>query len=234
MAFWHAQRRWMRSFTLIGLVIVSLAGCGSTPSQPPAATIAAAPLPADWQRVDVRELSLALPPEWVLTSPEELDVSGAVTEMAAQNPQLQTLLEQGQVALGSGQVQLIAYDVAPERIDATGFPTNLRVGQQTFTDAPALSAVSDANEQELRATAGFSDVERATALLGDQQTTRLRSTLRVNNPLGEPIQLALEQYLVLRGKELYIMTLTTPAGQQEFYRPIFDQILATMRLEPAP
>ena len=234
MAALHFPRTWMRFFGLMGFVVVYLTACGSAPAQTPTATIAAAPLPVDWQRIDLGKLTLALPAEWVLTSPEELDVSNAVTEMAVQNPQLKAVLEQGRIALGSGQVQLIAYDVAPERLGATAFPTNLRVGQQTFAEAPTLNAVSDANEQELRATAGFSDVERTAIMLGDQSATRLRSTLRVNDPLGEQLQLTLEQYLVLQDKELYIITLTTPTSQQAAYRPIFDQILATTRLEPAP
>ncbi|PLS77153.1 MAG: hypothetical protein CYG59_25375, partial [Chloroflexi bacterium] len=129
MARWHFQHNWLRWLGLLGFMIVLIAGCGSTPAPAPTATIAAAPLPADWQRVELAELSLALPPEWVLTAAEELDVNDAVTEMAAQNPELKALLDQGRTALGSGQVQLIAFDVAPERIDPSGFPTNLRVGQ---------------------------------------------------------------------------------------------------------
>ncbi len=233
MARWHFQHNWLRWLGLLGFMIVLIAGCGSTPAPAPTATIAAAPLPADWQRVELAELSLALPPEWVRTAAEDLDVSDAVTEMAAQNPELQALLDQGRTALGSGKVQLIAFDVAPERIDPSGFPTNLRVGQQTFAEAVSLAAISDANEQELRTTAGFSAVERAAVMLGEQPATRLRSRLQINNAVGAPMQLILEQYLLLRGQELFIVTLTTPTGREQTYRPIFDQILATIRLKPA-
>ena len=233
MARGHFQRNWLHWLGLMGCVIVLIAGCGATPAPTPTATIAAAPLPTDWQHIQLRELSLALPPEWVLTAAEDLDVSDAVTEMAAQNPELQALLDQGRTALGAGQVQLIAFDVAPERIDPSGFPTNLRVGQQSFAEAVSLAAVSDANEQELRTTAGFSAVERAAVMLGEHPATRLRSTLQINNSVGDPMQLMLEQYLVPRGQELFIVTLTTPAGREQIYRAIFDQILATIRLEPA-
>ncbi len=47
------------------------------------------------------------------------------------------------------------------------------------------------------------------------------------------MQLILEQYLLLRGQELFIVTLTTPTGREQTYRAIFDQILATIRLKPA-
>ncbi len=229
----HLQRIWLRWLGLMSFVSVLIAGCGSTPAPTPTATIVAAPFPADWQRVELPALSLALPPEWVLTAAEDLDVSDAVTEMATRNPELKALLDQGRTALGSGQVQLIAFDVTPERIDPSGFPTNLRIGQQSFAEAVSLIAISDANEQELRTTAGFSRVERAAVMLGEQPATRLRSTLQINNAVGEPIQLMLEQYLVLRGRELFIVTFTTPSEREQSYRPIFDQILATIRLESA-
>ena len=226
------QRRRV-DFVQVMLLLMLLVGCGSsTPA--PTATIVAAPLPADWQRIDLPRLSLALPPEWVTTSADDLDVGDAVAEMSTRNPQLKSLLEQGRVALNSGQVQLIAYDVAAERADPSGFPANLRIGQQTFAQAPTLAAVSDVNEQELRATAGFSDVTRDTILLGGVTVTRLRSTLQITDSAGEPLKLALEQYLLLHDKNMAVVTLTTAAGQQPTYRPIFDQILATLQLKQQP
>jgi hypothetical protein len=208
-------------------------GCSGSAAPVPEATIAAAPLPADWQRIELQHLSFALPAEWAVTSPEDIDVSEATTEMAAQNPQLKALLEQGRVALQSGQVQIIAYDVAPERADESGFPTNVRIGQQQFPQTPTLNEISDANERELRETAGFSNVQRAAVTLGGTPATRLQSSLQINDGLGQPIDLALEQYLLLNGKDLQIITLTTPARQQQTYRPIFDQILTTLRIEAA-
>jgi hypothetical protein len=221
----------MRVQLVMFVYMLVTVACGGSTTPPPEATIVAAPLPTDWQRIDLPRITLALPPEWAITSPEDIDGSEATTEMAAQNPQLKTLLEQGRVALQSGQVQIIAYDVAPERADESGFPTNLRIGQQQFAQAPTLNEVSDANEQQLRTTAGFSNVQRAGVLLGGTPATRLQSSLQINDGLGQPIDLALEQYLLLNGTDLQIVTLTTPARQQQMYRPIFDQILTTLRNE---
>lgn len=233
MNYWSLRSR-IRPLLAVTFCMLLIVGCGGATTPPPEATIAAAPLPADWQRIDLQRMTLALPPEWAVTSPEDIDVSEATTEMATQNPQLKALLEQGRVALQSGQMQIIAYDVAPERVDESGFPTNLRIGQQQFPQAPTLSEVSDANEQELRATAGFSNVQRTPVLLGGTAATRLQSSLQIKDGLGQPVDLALEQYLLLNGKDLQIITLTTPARQQQTYRPIFDQILTTLRVEAAP
>lgn len=228
----HRRRYRLLAGALLPLLWI-VAGCGSS-APAPVATIAAAPLPADWQPVELPEVTFALPPEWSVTAAEDLDFGPAATEMAGQNPQLQELLNQGRIALSSGEVQLIAYDLDLARGDPSGFPANVRVGQQTFAAAPTLSEVGDANERQLRATASFTNVERATVMVGPAPATRLRSTLQIGDAAGQPLQLALEQYLLLQKSSLVIVTLTTTVGQQPLYRETFDSILATMQLKPQP
>lgn len=215
-------------------LLIFLAGCGGSATPAPVATIAAAPLPADWQPLELPEVTLAIPPEWIANAAGDLDVETAATEMAGQNPQLATLLNQSRVALASGEIELIAYDVDLARSDPTGFPANLRIGQQTFATAPALGDVSEANERQLRETPAFTNVDRATVLVGPTTATRLRSTLQIADPTGQPLQLALEQYLLLRDKTLIVVTLTTTVGQQPLYRATFDGIMATVQLRQPP
>jgi hypothetical protein len=208
-----------------------LAACSTSTQPAPQATIAAAALPADWQRIQQPQFSLALPPEWTVTSAEEMNVADAVNEMAAQNPQLKAVLEQGRAALISGQVQLLAFDLNPERIDISGFPTNIRIGRQTVANPAVLEQVADVNEQDLRNTPGFSEVKRTPVLVSGVPATRLTSQLQVNDTAGQPLTLAVEQYLLVDNKEVFVITLTTPHAQQEAYRTTFDQILATLRLK---
>jgi hypothetical protein len=178
--------------------------------------------------MDVPPVSLALPPEWIVTDAAAIDPSTAVTEMANQNPQLKSVLEQGRAALVSGQVQLIAYDLDPE--SAASFPTNVRLGRQTLPEPPQLPKVSDINEQDLRKTPGFNDVQRAPVAIGDLPATRLTSTLQINDPAGQPL-LAFEQYLMVSGNDVLLLSFTMPQNRQQQYRVIFDQILSTVRIE---
>ena len=213
------------------LTILLLAACGSAPQAAPATTIAAATLPGDWQRIDLPQMALALPPPWVVTAAEDIDPSAAVAEAAAQNPQLAAALERGQIELASGQVQLIAYDLDPANLTTTNYPTNIRVGRQTYPSEPTLQAVADANEQDLRATTGITDVQRAAVEISGNAATRLTSKLQINDTIGNPLTLALEQYLLVNGKDVFIIVFTAPTDQQERYRTIFDQILATLRFK---
>lgn len=199
---------------------------------PPSATIAAAALPADWQRVDLRELALALPPSWLTTTAEDLDLSAATTELVAQNPDLKSLLDGNRQALVAGQVQLIAYDLDPEHAADGGFPPSLRVGRQSFSAAPTLAAVSDANEQDLRASAGFSEVERDTVMLAGYEATRLAAQFQLKDASGEPLTLALEQYLILQGKDLFVIAWSIPAGKQSAQGDTVERAMATLRLKP--
>jgi len=221
-----------RRFCYLMLVVVCLSSCGSAAQPAPAATIAAGPLPADWQRVDIPQVSLALPPEWVVTDAADIDPSSAVTEMANQNPQLKSVLEQGRAALSSGQVQLIAYDLDSERIGETGFPTSVRLGHQAFSEPPSLPTVSDVNEQDLRNTPGFSDVQRTPVAIGNLSATRLTSKLQINDAGGQALTLALEQYVFVNRTDVYVLTFTSPTERQQQYRVIFDRILGTVRVEP--
>lgn len=217
---------------VLGLIVV-LSGCSGGSTPPPVATIAAATLPDDWQRIDQPQLTLALPPQWSVIAAEDVDLSGAIEEAAAQNPELQSLLERGQAELVSGVVQVIAFDLDPANLGAAAYPANLRIGRQSYPEPPTLAAVSDVNEQELKGNASFREVQRAPVELSGRSATRLTSKLQINDSTGNSLPLALEQYLLIEGSDVYIVSFTVPEEQQPTYRSTLDQILATLQFKPA-
>lgn len=225
-------RRAFAAWPITITLLVSLSACASASQPAPVATISAAALPADWQQIQIPDATLALPPAWAPVAPDTLDLSESITAMAAENPDLQAALEQGRAELTAGQVQLIAYDLVPDNLGDTGFPTNLRIGRQTYPDAPDPQEVADVNEQDLRATAGFSDIQRTPVTIGDTPATRLTSILAVKNDVG-PLRLAIEQYIIVIGPDVFVLTFTTPQDKHAMYRPTFDQILATLRVTSA-
>lgn len=223
------MHRLLLMWLMITAFSVGLSACSSTPQPTPAATISAAALPADWQQIRLPGMSLALPPAWATVAPDALDLNESITAMAAENPELEAALQQGRAELTSGQTQLIAYDFAPENLQDTGFPTNLRIGRQSYPDAPDPQQVADVNEQDLRATSGFSDIQRTPVAIGDLLATRLTSILAVKNEV-QPLRLAIEQYILVIERDVLVLTFTTPEDQQAAYRQTFDQILATLRI----
>ncbi|HEY0604115.1 MAG TPA: DcrB-related protein [Herpetosiphonaceae bacterium] len=218
-------------FIYLALAVLLLSSCGSAAAPEPAATIAAGALPNGWQQIDLPPVSLALPAEWSITDAGMIDSNSAVTEMAGQNPQLKTVLEQGRAALVSGQIQLIAYDLELERLSETGFPTNFRLGRQILPETATLDKVSDANEQDLRNTPGFSEVTRTPVAIGNLDATRLTSKLEIKDAIGNPLALAFEQYVLVSRNDVFVLTFTAPAEVQPSYRTTFDQILGTLRID---
>ena len=222
------RRRWIYL-----LVLVLLVGCGTDRGAAPVMTIVAAARPADWQPIALAQITLALPPEWSATEAADNAFDTSIEEAAAQNPQLQALLERGQADLASGVVELIAYDLDPGNLGAAAYPTNLRIGRQSYPEPPALAKVSDVNERDLRANGSFRDVDRAPVIVCGHDATRLRSRLQINDSTGNQLDLALEQYLLVESNAVYIVSFTMPADEQPNYRSTLDRILATLQLKPA-
>lgn len=215
---------------MVLVACLALIGCGSS-TPPPAVTIAAAPLPAGWQQATLPGGSLALPPDWSVVAPTDTGLTDALAEAAAQNPQLGAALERSRAELAAGMVQLIAFDLEPNDASQVLYPTNVRVAQQALPNGATLAAVSDANEADLKGTPGFSDVVRAPVQLAERPATRLTSRLTINDGVGEPLPLIVEQYLFVQNADVYVVTFSTPAASQAQYRAVYDQVLATLRID---
>jgi hypothetical protein len=212
------------------LVVLLLAACSPSAPPEPIAAIPAAATPADWQEIELESLSLALPPAWTVTLADAIDSSPPIDDLIERNPQLAAIVREGEAALRAGQIELVAYDLDPAALDDGDIPTSLRVGSQRSETPPSADQVADANEAQLRATPGFSNVERAPISLGDTAATRLTSTLTITDTAGEPLAFHSEQYLIVDDATVQILSFTLPESNRARSRPVLDQILATVRL----
>ncbi len=207
---------------LLGLL--SLTACGATP--PPATSVV---LPSGWQTVKKTGVALALPPHWEVVAPEDNNFANALDEVVRQNPRLKTVADQARKAAAGGQIKLFAFDLAPE--DALpNFTNELSIGVVDMDRGFSLDEVAAANEQELRAN-GFAGVRRAIAPIGGQDVVRLSSDLAIKDAAGEPLPLAVEQYIVVKGRQQYVLTFTTIVEQRQQMQPTFDKIMGTFRVE---
>jgi hypothetical protein len=214
----------MRKLVLIVLPLVLLAACGR--SQP---AVTAVVLPEGWQTVDETGFSFALPPEWEVLSAEDGNVGEAMDALVLENPGLATLAERARDSVASGELKLFAFDLDPDDMLPT-FTPNLSIGQQALEEPASLSDVADANERELRAS-GFADVRRATMTVAGEDAARLSSTLSLTAVGGEPLELAVEQVIVVREQQQYVITFTVAAEQRERLTPVFEQLIGTFRVK---
>ena len=204
-------------------VLLLTGGCGG--SEPP---VTAVTLPSGWQTVKQGEFVFALPPAWEVVSAEEGGFESALDDLVRENPRLQGAAEQGRQAMAGGQIELMAFDLAPENASAE-FTTNLSMGQQALDRLASLEEVATANERQLQAS-GFTEVRRTTATIGGQQMARLSSTLQLQAADQLPLDLALEQYIVVRKQQQYIVTFTTTTALAGRMRPVFEQIMTTFQI----
>jgi hypothetical protein len=205
------------------LLLPLLLACGRS-----APVVTAVVLPPGWQTVVEEEFELALPPEWEVISAEDGNFAGAMEELARENPRLGAVAQQAQTAIASGQIQLLAFDLDPDHL-LPNFTTNLSLGSQELEQPASLSAVAEANERALLAN-GFERVRRVEATVAGEPASRLRSAITIKGVDGAAVALAVEQVIIVRPQQQYVLTFTTTAGEQARMQPIFEQILGTFRL----
>ncbi len=208
---------------LLGCCLM-LAGCGRE-----APTITAVSIPQGWQSVKKNNVSFALPPGWEVLATEDANFGEAMDELVRQNPRLQPVATQARTAVASGQVQVLAFDLSPEGVLPT-FTTNLSIGRQEMPRAASLDDVAEANQEQLRAN-GFREIERGTTTTGGEEVARLSSTLSITDTLGEELPLAFEQYILVEGRQQWVLTFATIAEQRQDLRPTFERIVGTFRVE---
>ena len=208
---------------LLVSLLVLLAACGSGPA------VTSVALPPGWQTVKQAGFSFALPPAWEVLSAEDGNFESALDDAVRENPRLERVAGQARTALVNRQIKLLAFDLAPED-ELPNYTTMLSIGQQPLEQPVSLAEVTEANERQLQAS-GFSDVNRAIARIAGEDVARLSSTLQINDASGAPLALAVEQFIVLKAQQQYILTFTTVADQRARMQPVFEQIMATLRIE---
>jgi hypothetical protein len=186
-------------------------------------------LPAGWQAVKKAGVEFALPPGWQVFSPEDSNFASAMDEIVRQNPALKTVADQARNAATGGDIKVFAFDLAPEDV-LPDFTNELSIGAVQMQRDFTREEVAAANEQELKAN-GFTNVQRAILPLGGEEVVRLSSDLQLKDAAGDPLPLAVDQYVVVKARQQYVLTFTTIAEQRAQMRATFEKIVGTFRAE---
>lgn len=205
-------------------LILLLVACGQ-----PEPTVTAVALPPGWQTVDEAGFSFALPPEWAVVSADDGNFAGAMDELVRENPGLQAVANQARAAVTSGQIKLLAFDLAPEDL-LENFTANLSIGQLALEQPVPLSQIAEANERELQSN-GFTNIQLTSTQVGGEDAARLSSTLEIKDAMSQALVLAVEQVILVRPQQQYVVTFTTTSSQKTRMLPVFEQIVTTFRVE---
>jgi hypothetical protein len=224
----------VRTFLVLGGLVVVLAapGCGggdggdeTNESAPaPATTTTAASGDLEVYEVESAGFALGVPQSWNATSVDDFRESGALEEVAEENPNLAPFLEALQQP--DSVMKFIAGD--PELREK--FSTNVNVIVEDLPDGVDAEAYEQAN---------LTNIRQGLRLEGDIAESR------IDTEAGEALRIAYEHRVAQGGQELalsvvqvilsadnrgYVVTYSTVPSALADYEPTFDESARSFRL----
>ncbi len=185
----------------------------------------------DWREYNLPEdmLALALPQTWQKVDAASGMLGGTLQTLSRQHSALADLVDNGRARAAAQSIRFFAFDFAPASV-ASGFMTNVSLLRQTLSGSVTLEAFAAANVRELEKIAQLSgQVEQEAVQLPVGGTLRLRYQLILQGKNGDPLELYLTQYLLVRGSSAYVLTFATTPPQAEEYAPVFERIGRSLR-----
>src|ERR1700687_5638156 len=134
------------------------------------------------------------------------ELQAALDSIRQSNPELAQALGQNAPALISNGVKFWAFDLNPTTQQA-GFATNVTMTRQTLPNTVSFDTFVSINLNQLHAltTRNRNIVDDRMTLAG-QPAQRVRYLVTLNRESDSPLTAAITQYLVLNGKDAYVLT----------------------------
>ena len=205
------------------------------PLAPSSSTSFAAPAPtptleAGWKlyAVPADMFALALPPRWKQVPLDETSVAAALDAVGQKNPEFANALGAPDSS-AAPLVKFMAIDTALDSMVGT-FSTNINVFHRT---QPIQAPLEVYIPITLKALQDLPFVGRPIlhgrmqTLAGEAEEFRYTNTLKLLT--DENVTTANRQYLIVHGRELYIISCSTPLSQESKYAPTFAKIAASFR-----
>ena len=191
-----------------------------------ATKVGSAVLPAGWTAHEVAadRFRLGLPPGWQKVAPGEVDAS--LETLRKDNPELAEMIE-GQVAGSLNElVRFFAFDTRSPTL-AQEFATNINVVVEPLPGGIDFEQYLDANLSQLRQVPTVTvDLEDDDLALPGGRAALINSRFSLNSPSGAQ-EIAVRQYLFLKGGRGFILSMTTTPAHAATYEPVWEQIAKT-------
>lgn len=220
---------------LLGAAVAVFFGtaCGkrNAPTDAPAGKVLPVPDVRDekgwpFYEVAAEGFGLALPPDWRQFDMDPKGFQAKYDEVMAKNPVLAPLLSNARQQIANG-VKFFGFDQATA---GTGFATNVNVLRHPIPPGQTLDTVV---AETIRQMDGVPEIakpiphERVSLASGARE--RLRYNLSMKSPGGKSNVLAITQYVMVKGTDSYIVTMTTLRDQEDKYAKTFDGIGRSFR-----
>ncbi len=209
----------------------ALGSLALAPSSTPITALASTPtLEPGWKlyAASTDPFAIALPPSWKQIPLNETTVAAALDAVGQKNPEFANALG-AQNSSAAPFVKFMAVDPSLDGMVGT-FSTNINVLHRTQPiDAPleVYIPITLKALQDLPYVGRPILHTRMQTLAGEAEEFRYTNTIKLLT--DENVRTANRQYLIVRGRELYIISCSAPINQENTYAPIFAKIAASFR-----
>jgi len=197
----------------------------------PAPTSVVVIVPNGWSEYAMPEngFALSVPTTWQRLPVKQQELDAALQTIRQSNPELAQQLGDNAQNLMANGVKFWAFDLNPES-PASGFTTNVTVTRQSLPNAVSFDTFVAINLNQLNAlSTRNSNIVNERVTLAGKPAERVSYLLALNAEEGAPITAAITQYLVLNGRNAYVITYATRSDLSDTYRAIFEQSAASLR-----
>jgi hypothetical protein len=197
----------------------------------PAPTSVVVVVPNGWNEYAMPEngLALSVPISWQRLPVKVQELDAALATIRQSNPELAQELGDNAPALLASGVKFWAFDLSTESQQAA-FATNVTVTRTSLPNAISFETFVSVNLNQLHGLSmRNSDIVNERTTLAGQAAERVRYLVTLTPEAGEPLTAAITQYLVLNGRNAYVITYATRADLQDKYRAVFEQSAASLR-----
>ena len=187
-------------------------------------------LEAGWKLYTVPSdsFAIALPPGWKQFAPNPADVIAGMDAFKKKNPEFADALDTQDSSVAP-YIRFIGVDSAPEGM-VGNFSTNVNVLHRTQPIGAPLDVyvpITLKALQDLPYVGRPILQRRFQTLAGQAEEFRYHNTLKLLNDAN--VTTANWQYVLVRGREFYVISGSTPLKQEDHYAPIFEKIAASFR-----
>ena len=222
--------RWKWQALLLGPLLVMSFGTACSKRDPATDTSPGTirPVPearaeSGWPLYEVpaEGFALALPPTWRQFDMNPATFEAKFQEALKQNPQLEAMLGNLRQQIAAG-IKFFGID---EPSMKTGFATNVNVLRLPVPPGTTLdTAVADTLMQMESLATVTKPIAHERVKLAAGECERLRCKMTMQMPTGQAVAIASTQFILVKGNDVYVLTLTTLSDRDARYTPTFEKI----------
>ncbi len=179
--------------------------------------------------VDDDGYAIGLPPSWQQMDVDPAAIQAATDNLKAKNPSLASVFGAQASMLAATGIKFFGFDLDAQSL-ASNLATNVNVLREPLPQAVNLDTYAKLSAAQLER---LSNVQkpiaqrRVSIAAGDAQ--EFKYSLKITQPNGETFSTATTQYLVVRGQDAFVITLTTSVSQEKNYAATFEKIGKSFR-----